>query len=71
MPNLWKEAWVVPLYKKGTRKDKSNYRPVSILQVGSKIMEEVVQEQLAKHMERDTQGATWFPEIKIHRAVHN
>ena len=51
VPDLWKEAVVTPVLKKGSRKDVSNYRPVSCLVVTAKIMENVVSEQVTKYME--------------------
>ena len=41
-PNVWKKADVIPLYKKGDKDMCSNYRPVSILPVLSKILERIV-----------------------------
>ena len=45
-PNKLKLAEVVPLYKKNDKKDKSNYRPTSILSNISKIYERCIQTQL-------------------------
>lgn len=42
VPKSWKEANVIPLYKKGDRSDINNYRPVSILPCLSKILERIV-----------------------------
>jgi len=50
-PSAWKIAKVVPLYKKGDRKDKANYRPVSLLPVASKVLESVVGKQLSRYFE--------------------
>ena len=38
-PNLWKTANVSPLHKDGSLFDLSNYRPISVLAVVSKILE--------------------------------
>ena len=38
-PSRWKTAKVTPLFKSGTLSDPSNYRPISILPVLSKIIE--------------------------------
>ena len=45
-PDLWKEAIVVPILKKGDPKDPKNYRPVSCLSAASKILEKAVCDQL-------------------------
>lgn len=38
----WKQAKVVPLFKSGNKDDLDNYRPISILQILSKILEKAV-----------------------------
>ena len=38
-PKAWKHAVVTPLYKKGPATDPSNYRPISVLPILSKILE--------------------------------
>jgi hypothetical protein len=40
-----KRARVVPVFKKKSKTSKENYRPVGILLLGSKILEEIVREQ--------------------------
>ena len=45
-PSSWKEAKILPLFKKGDILDRKNYRAVSILSPVSKILERVVHEQL-------------------------
>lgn len=50
-PDMWKLAKVVPLLKKGNPKSIENYRPVSILNVTSKILEEAVRHQVSKFFE--------------------
>ena len=48
VPNEWKEARVIPLFKAGKSDNMDNYRPVSILPVVSKILERAVHIQLYK-----------------------
>ncbi len=43
VPDEWKKARVVPLYKSGGHENMDNYRPISILPVLSKILEKVQQ----------------------------
>ena len=42
IPNDLKTARVVPIYKKGSKTDPGNYRPVSVLSTISKVLEQVV-----------------------------
>ena len=51
VPNDWKVARVLPLYKSGSRSSLDNYRPISILPVISKIAEKVVHSQLIHFLE--------------------
>ena len=39
IPRVWKQAIVCPIFKKGSRKLPSNYRPVSLTSVCCKVME--------------------------------
>ena len=41
---------VTPLYKEGDRSSASNYRPISVLPVVSKIMERIVHNQVYEHL---------------------
>ena len=42
---------MIPILKKGAKTDKNNYRPISILNATSKILEKIVCIQITKHME--------------------
>ena len=50
-PDKLKLADVIPSHKKGNRMDKSNYRPVSLLPVVSKIYERLLYYQLNKYFD--------------------
>lgn len=52
-PNKLKEAIVRPIYKKGSRKEFSNYRPIAILPSVDKIIEKCIVEQLAKYLKNN------------------
>ena len=49
-PDIWKCAHVTPVYKKGKRTNRENYRPISILCCISKVMEKVVHLQLHEYL---------------------
>lgn len=57
-PRQWKNASVVPIHKKSSRSSPTNYRPVSLLSVISKVMERVVNCQLVNHLERNQMLST-------------
>ena len=42
VPNIWKQAKVTPIFKSGDLNDVSNYRPISVLPILSKILERAV-----------------------------
>ena len=46
IPQEWKSANIVPIYKKGDKNLVSNYRPISLLCLSAKIMERVILDQL-------------------------
>ena len=50
VPQDFKNARVVPLYKKSSKTEPGNYRPVSILSILSKILERIVHNQIQSYM---------------------
>ena len=46
----WKISKVLPLYKEDIKSDPNNYRPISILPVVSKIIENVIFKQLYEYL---------------------
>ncbi|CAM4531860.1 unnamed protein product, partial [Lepidochelys olivacea] len=50
VPEDWKKANVVPIFKTGKKDDPGSYRPVSLISVPGKIMEHVLKESILKHL---------------------
>ena len=50
-PNNWKVARVAPIYKEGPADNRSNYRPISVLPVVSRLFEKTVFEQLYSYLD--------------------
>ena len=48
-PSAWKKSLVIPIHKKGSVRDVANYRPVSLLCVVSKVLENVALLQMTKY----------------------
>jgi len=53
LPLDWKSANIVPIFKKGKRTDRSNYRPVSLTSVACKVMESIIKEKLLNFLQEN------------------
>ena len=51
-PDSLKVAQVTPIHKKNDPLNKSNYRPVSVLPIFSKVYEKVIEIQLADYFDK-------------------
>ena len=51
LPNDWRNAHVVPVFKKGEKHDTCNYRPVSLTTALCKIMEHVIYKNIMHHLD--------------------
>ena len=51
VPDEWKHALVTPVHKAGSKSDPSNYRPISVLPVFSKILERGVYKMVYDHLQ--------------------
>jgi uncharacterized protein YktA (UPF0223 family) len=52
-PDQLKVAKVIPLYKKGDRKDVGNYRPIALLSVFSKLLEKLMYNRVISFIEQN------------------
>ena len=54
VPLIWKMANVCPVFKKGSKGDSANYRPVSLTCVVGKVMESLVRDKIMEHLDRNS-----------------
>ena len=50
VPTSWKEANVTPIFKKGSKHEPSNYRPISLTSIVCKIMESIIKDNIMNHL---------------------
>ena len=51
VPKLWRQANVVPIFKKGDKAESSNYRPISLTSVIGKMLEAIIAKEIRQHLE--------------------
>ena len=52
-PNHLKQAYVIPIFKKGDCEEPNNYRPISIFPALSKYFEKVLRDQITQYLNRN------------------
>jgi hypothetical protein len=52
VPEDRQTANVTPIYKKGSKSDPGNYRPVSLTSVSCRLMEGIIKDHVVNHLER-------------------
>jgi len=54
LPIDWKKANITPIFKKGSKTDAGNDRPVSLTSVPCKILETIIRKHIVEHVERSS-----------------
>ena len=49
-PLTWRNALVIPIFKKGSKSDASNYRPISLTSVLCKLCEHIIYSTILTHL---------------------
>ena len=52
-PSDWKNAFVVPIFKKGEKHVPSNYCPVSLTSIAGKVLEHIVHSSVMRHFDKN------------------
>ena len=52
LPYQWKEAHVIALFKKGSKRSANNYRPVSLTSICCKIIEKLIRDAIVDSLEK-------------------
>ena len=50
IPKDWKQAYVIPIYKKGAKSQAENYRPISLTSIVCKLMETFIKQVIMEHL---------------------
>ena len=69
-PDCWKYARITPIFKEGDRAERSNYRPISVLPVISRLFEKLVFNQLYEYLVKNKlihPGQSGF--LKLHSTL--
>ena len=53
VPFDWRSANITPIYKKGSKSDPGNYRPVSLTSVCCKLLESIICDNINEHLSRN------------------
>ena len=53
VPQSWKDTHVTPLFKKGKKSVRGNYRPVSLTSIIYKVIESLIKDHVIGHMTRN------------------
>ena len=78
VPEIWKNANVTSVFKKGSRTEAANYLPISLTSVPSKLLEHITHSHIMKHLEqhniltgsRHCVRAQWLTETQLMPTIH-
>lgn len=51
LPKDWRKANISPIFKRGSRSDAANYRPVSLTSISCKLLEHIIYHHIVNHLE--------------------
>jgi hypothetical protein len=76
VPQDWRDANIVPLFKKDERHLASNYRPVFLTSITCKILEHIVHSNIMDHFDKNKIlvkiGASWSAaDFKINDGIES
>ena len=52
VPEDWRGAWIVPVFKKGEKHKAANYRPVSLTSVTCKVLKHIIHSSVMDHFDK-------------------
>lgn len=50
VPDLWRQAIITPIHKKGPKNTAANYRPISLTSVLCRVLEHIIHDHLTAHL---------------------
>ena len=50
VPQDWRDGNIAPIFKKGSKRDPGNYRPISLTSIPCKVMESIIKDQVVNHL---------------------
>ena len=51
VPQQWRTAIVIPIFKKGSKRDAANYRPISLMSHIGKLLERLIRDHIMRHID--------------------
>ena len=52
VPSDWRDAWIVPVFKKGDKHKAANYSPVSLTSITCKLLEHIIHSNVMTHLDK-------------------